>query len=215
MAKHPSIADIRKTYQKQQLSESEMETNPIAQFEKWWFEAVSANVDEVNAMTLATADDTGRPSARIVLLKGIQDEGFVFYTNYRSRKSGEITLNPNVALVFFWKELERQVRIEGRIERISEAESEKYFQSRPVESRVGAWVSPQSSVIPSRAFLEEKQKQIEEKFRNKEISKPPYWGGYIVHPVKIEFWQGRPGRLHDRILYSVVKNTWRIERLAP
>lgn len=215
MAVHPSIADIRKVYQKKKLNKRDVDLNPIEQFKKWWEEAVAANADEVNAMTLATCDPDGHPSARIVLLKGIHDDGFIFFTNYTSRKADEIKKNPRVALLFFWKELERQVRIEGKIGKITTAESAEYFHSRPVESQVGAWTSPQSKVIPSRDFLEAKQKEIEKEFQGKEIPLPSFWGGYIVHPSKIEFWQGRPGRLHDRILYTLDQFAWKTERLAP
>lgn len=215
MGKHPSIADIRKTYQKQSLSEADVDANPLSQFEKWWLEATSSHVDEVNAMVLATSDKNGRPSARTVLLKGISDEGFIFFTNYNSRKAAEIHENPRAALVFFWKELERQVRIEGIIKKVSEADSEAYFRSRPPESQIGAWVSPQSSVIPSRSFLEDEQHRFEEKFSDGDIPKPPFWGGYVVIPESVEFWQGRPGRLHDRLLYTRKETEWMIGRLAP
>lgn len=215
MAIHASIADIRKTYQKKTLDEKDVAGDPLDQFKIWWAEAVAANADEVNAMTLATATREGRPSARTVLLKGIHENGFVFFTNYESRKGHEIMNNPHVALLFFWKELERQVRIEGSIQKIDARESEAYFQSRPFESRIGAWTSPQSQVIPGRSFLEEKQKAVELKFENKKIPRPEHWGGYIVTPDTVEFWQGRPGRLHDRILYTPDGKGWRKERLAP
>lgn len=215
MAVHSSIADIRKIYQKKSLNENDVANDPIEQFKVWWDEAIASNTDEVNAMTLATATKDGKPSARIVLLKGIHDNGFIFFTNYKSRKGYEIAENSYVALLFFWKELERQVRIEGSIRKIGAEESDAYFKSRPLESRIGAWVSPQSHVIPGRNFLEEKQKNIEAEFHNKEIPRPPYWGGYIVIPEVMEYWQGRPGRLHDRILYTLNGNEWKKERLAP
>lgn len=215
MAVHPSIADIRKSYQKKTLSEKDVAKDPVDQFKQWWEEAIAANADEVNAMTLATSDKDGRPSARTVLLKGIEDDGFVFFTNYESRKGREIEANPYVALLFFWKELERQVRIEGAIAKLSGEESDKYFVSRPVESRIGAWVSPQSTVISGREFLEERERQFEQKFENIEIPRPPHWGGYSVKPTMMEFWQGRPGRLHDRILYTKEGKAWRMQRLAP
>lgn len=167
-----------------------MDVNPIAQFEKWWDEAIHSGMDEVNAMTLATCTPAGKPSARTVLLKGIHEDGFVFYTNYQGRKAGEIESNPQVALLFFWKELERQVRIEGHVERVSGAESDEYFHSRPAESQIGAWASPQSAVIPSRTFLEERQAAMEKKYMGGQIPRPPFWGGYVVHPEMIEFWQG-------------------------
>ncbi len=216
MSSHPVIANIRKVYQKNHLTENEVDKNPIVQFEKWWNEAIEAEVEEVNAMTLATCTRDGKPSARIVLLKGIHDSGFVFFTNYTSRKGRELDVNPNVALVFFWKELERQVRIEGRVERVSDEESTTYFISRPEASKIGAWASPQSQVIPSVDFLQEKQLITEQEFEGKDIPRPAFWGGYIVHPSSIEFWQGRPGRLHDRLRYTLTgKTTWKLERLAP
>lgn len=215
MAVHPSIADIRKTYQKKTLNESDVADDPIVQFKAWWDEAMASNADEVNAMTLATASKEGKPSARTVLLKGIHDDGFVFFTNYDSRKGNEIGDNPHVALLFFWKELERQVRIEGKIKKIDAEESDVYFKSRPLESRIGAWASPQSRVIPDRGFLEEKEKEVEMQFAGREIPRPQHWGGYVVIPDVIEYWQGRPGRLHDRILYTLSGQQWKKERLAP
>ncbi len=215
MATHSSIADIRTSYQKKTLDEKDVVDDPIAQFQTWWDEAIASNAAEVNAMTLATSTKDGKPSARTVLLKGIHKNGFVFFTNYESKKGIEIAGNPHVALLFFWKELERQVRIEGRIEKIDAAESDEYFASRPIESRIGAWTSPQSQVIPDRQFLEDKEKAIETEFRNKEIPRPQNWGGYVVIPEMMEYWQGRPGRLHDRILYTLDGTGWKKERLAP
>lgn len=215
MAVHSSIADIRTSYRKKTLEEKDVVDNPIAQFQIWWDEAIASNAAEVNAMTLATASKDGKPSARTVLLKGIHNNGFVFFTNYESRKGAEIAANPQVALLFFWKELERQVRIEGRIEKTDAAESDEYFNSRPLESRIGAWSSPQSKVIPDRRFLEEREKAIEAEFENKEIPRPQNWGGYLVIPDTMEYWQGRPGRLHDRILYTFDGSRWKKERLAP
>ena len=215
MPVHSSIADIRTSYQKKTLGEKNVVDDPVAQFQIWWDEALASNAEEVNAMTLATASKEGRPSARTVLLKGIHKNGFVFFTNYESRKGEEIAENPQVALLFFWKELERQVRVEGRIEKIDAAESDEYFNSRPIESRMGAWASPQSKVIPDRKFLEKKEKQIEREFANKAIPRPQNWGGYIVIPDTMEYWQGRPRRLHDRILYTFDGTVWKKERLAP
>lgn len=215
MAEHPSIANIRKVYKKGSLDKSEVAPDPITQFDKWWKEAIASNIDEVNAMTLATCDENGIPSARIVLLKGIHDDGFVFFTNYTSHKAKDMEKDAHVALVFFWKELERQVRVEGYIEKTSDQESETYFKSRPRESQIGAWVSHQSSVVPSRSFLEERKASLEEEFSGKEIPRPAFWGGYVVHPQRVEFWQGRPGRLHDRIFYTKEEDSWIIERLAP
>ena len=212
----PNIADIRKDYKLQTLSEADVAANPFLQFDKWWDDAVKSDIDEVNAMALATADSEGKPDARIVLLKGYDKSGFVFFTNYQSHKGQELAENPNACLVFFWKELERQVRIRGTVEQIASAESDVYFTSRPVGSRIGAWASPQSSVIATRAIIEERQKEFEQKFIDGNITRPPHWGGYIVKPVEIEFWQGRPSRLHDRIRYTLQeKGGWIIERLAP
>lgn len=215
MDNHSSIADIRTSYRKKTLDEKDVVDDPIAQFQTWWDEAIASNAVEVNAMTLATATKDGKPSARTVLLKGIHKNGFVFFTNYESRKGTEINENPHVALLFFWRELERQVRIEGRIEKIDAAESDEYFNSRPIESRIGAWTSPQSKVIPNRQFLEDKEKAIEVEFGNKQIPRPQNWGGYVVIPETMEYWQGRPGRLHDRILYTFNGTGWKKERLAP
>ncbi len=211
-----NIADIRKDYKLQSLSEKDVNRNPFRQFDLWWREAVDSQIDEVNAMTLATANTAGIPSARIVLLKGYDDNGFIFFTNYNSHKSAEIKENPNACLVFFWKELERQVRITGGIEQISEKESDEYFYSRPLISRIGAWASDQSTVIDSRESLEEKFKTLEQTYSNKEIPRPPHWGGYRVIPSQIEFWQGRSGRLHDRIEYTLEESdSWTFKRLSP
>lgn len=210
-----SIAHIRKDYKLRSLLESDVLPNPVDQFAAWWHEAELSKVDEINAMTLATATADGRPSARIVLLKGFTAEGFIFFTNYESKKGKELAQNPHAALVFFWKELERQVRIEGSVIKASEAESDQYFLSRPAGSRIGAWASPQSSVIPNRQVLEEKVQKLTEQYSEANTPRPPHWGGYLVKPEKIEFWQGRASRLHDRIVYSLYEGKWRIERLAP
>ena len=211
-----SIADIRKDYQLQSLLESDIEKNPIDQFSKWWNQAIESQIEEVNAMTLATVDANHKPSARIVLLKEFDENGFVFYTNYNSKKGLDMLNNKNVALVFFWKELERQVRIEGTVEKVSEGVSDAYFNSRPEMSRIGAWASPQSTVIHSREILETNFQMYQTEFEKKEIVRPPHWGGYIVKPELIEFWQGRSSRLHDRMVYEKDGgNEWRINRLAP
>lgn len=211
-----SIADIRKDYKLKAFTETEAKAHPIDQFAQWWQEALAAEIDEVNAMTLATASTEGIPDARIVLLKEYDRQGFVFFTNYSSAKGRQLTDNPHAALVFFWKELERQVRISGRVERVSEAESDEYYNSRPEGSRIGAWASPQSQVIESRAWLDQQDLHFREAFRTSPILRPAHWGGYRVKPVKIEFWQGRSNRLHDRLCYTVnAQGAWIIERLAP
>lgn len=210
------IADIRKEYQLETLSEQDAASSPFLQFDKWWQQAIDSKIEEVNAMTLATVNSEGKPSARIVLLKGYHSEGFVFFTNYSSRKAQDIEFNNNVALVIFWKELERQIRIEGRVEKISESESKAYFLSRPKESQIGAWASPQSAVIASRSFLQKQVEEYSEKFSIEEITIPPYWGGYMVRPNRFEFWQGRESRLHDRLQYNIQANgEWEMVRLAP
>jgi pyridoxamine 5'-phosphate oxidase len=210
-----SIADIRKDYKLQSLLEEDVSADPIDQFSKWWDEAINSQVDEVNAMTLATATPGGRPSARIVLLKGYTNKGFVFFTNYQSHKGVELEKNPHAALVFFWKELERQVRIEGLVEKVSEEDSNAYFTSRPIGSRIGAWASPQSAPIAGRHIIEENVLKYQEQFTGENIPRPPHWGGYILKPVTIEFWQGRSSRLHDRIQFTRTGEEWKIERLAP
>ena len=210
------IAAIRKDYKLQSLDEKDVQLDPFDQFEKWWNDVLGSTIEEVNAMTLATATKTGKPSARIVLLKGFTKEGFIFFTNYESHKGIELEENPQAGLVFFWKELERQVRVEGQVKKISAAESDAYFNSRPEGSKVGAWASPQSKVIASREIIEAKVTAAEQKFTGGKIERPPYWGGYIVKPSVIEFWQGRPSRLHDRIQYTKLDSgRWKIERLAP
>ena len=210
------IADIRKDYMLQSLLEEDVAKDPFEQFGKWWNEAIESQIDEVNAMTLATATPGGHPSTRIVLLKGYTNEGFIFFTNYQSRKGTEIAQNPHVSLIFFWRELERQVIIEGAATKISEADSNAYFFSRPAGSRIGAWSSPQSTPIAGRYVIEENVKKYREQFPDdNSIPRPPHWGGYLVKPVKIEFWQGRSSRLHDRILFTLQGNEWVTSRLAP
>ena len=209
-----AIADIRKIYSQKSLLENEAAKDPFQQFTDWWREAVTAEIDEVNAMTLATASTDGIPSARIVLLKGFDTNGFIFFTNYDSFKGQQLAENPKACLVFFWKELERQVRITGLVSKIDATASDNYFNSRPVESRIGAAVSTQSQVIESREWLDA---QFKEKAKDSnELKRPAHWGGYIVKPVIVEFWQGRPGRLHDRLQYTLDDSgEWKIERLAP
>jgi pyridoxamine 5'-phosphate oxidase len=212
-----NIADIRIEYKQQTLLENDVATNPFTQFEKWWADAVNSKIEEVNAMTLATATKDGLPAARIVLLKRFSEEGFTFFTNYKSHKGEQLLQNPQACLVFFWKELERQIRITGIVKKITEQESDTYFASRPIGSQIGAAVSPQSQVIGNREILENNTKALEEKYTiENKIERPPHWGGYIVQPNQIEFWQGRPSRLHDRIQYTKREDgNWIIERLAP
>jgi len=210
------ISEIRKEYTMASLELKSIHKNPIVQFEKWFKEAMQAEVLEPTAMTLSTVTEAGRPSARIVLLKGVEKNKFSFYTNYQSKKGKELEHNPACALTFFWPELERQVRIEGISERLETSISEVYFQSRPRGSQVGAWASPQSSIIKDRELLEARVKEIEKRFEGKEVlPKPHQWGGYAVEPFEIEFWQGRASRLHDRIVYYKNDGEWVLHRLAP
>ncbi len=209
------IAHIRRDYQLQALTEQDAATNPFDQFTKWWHEVLNAQIDEVNAMILSTADASGKPHARVVLLKGYDANGFIFFTNYNSHKGKQISENPFASILFFWKELERQVRIEGTIQQIDATQSDAYFNSRPAGSRIGAWASPQSSVIPDRKLIEQNFLDYEEKFGTENIPRPQHWGGYIVQPNLFEFWQGRSSRLHDRLQYRLANNEWILERLAP
>ena len=209
-----SIAQLRKNYTFGQLTETEVPSDPLGLFQVWFDQAIKAECPEPNSMALATADQAGNPSARIVLLKGADQNGFTFFTNYESQKGKELALRPQAALLFHWHKLERQVRVKGLVERVAAAESDEYFHSRPTASRIGAWASPQSAEIPNREFLE----QSEEKFKamfGEALPRPQHWGGYRLHPTEIEFWQGRPSRLHDRIHYQLEDSTWRIARLAP
>ena len=208
--------ELRKEYSKASLDISDVDKDPIGQFDKWFKEALAAGVPEPNAFTLSTISEGGRPSARIVLLKGLDQRQFVFYTNYQSQKGQELESNPACALTFFWPELERQVRIEGIATRVQESTSEQYFQSRPRASQVGAWASPQSSIIASRDILEAREREIEKKFEGLNLlPKPKQWGGFAITPIEIEFWQGRASRLHDRVVYYLTDEKWIIHRLAP
>jgi pyridoxamine 5'-phosphate oxidase len=210
-----SIADLRREYARARLDEASVGSDPVAEFGRWFDEALKAQVLEPNAMTLATAGDDGAPSARVVLLKGFDERGFVFFTDYRSQKGQELERNPRAALVLYWPELERQVRITGRTATIPQAESEAYFRTRPRMSRISAWVSHQSQVIGSRKTLDDRVPELERRFPGEEVPLPPYWGGFRVAPDTIEFWQGRESRLHDRIRYVRNGDQWRIERLSP
>lgn len=210
-----SIADIRKDYKLRQLLEQDVDPDPFIQFNTWWDEVISSEILEPNAMTLCTASATGMPSARIVLLKGIAAGGFLFFTNYNSNKSRDLAENPRASLVFFWKELERQVRITGMVEKVDPATSDAYFNSRPRSSQVGAWSSPQSEVINDREWLENNEKALARRFETDDLVRPAFWGGFSVKPVSMEFWQGRPNRLHDRLKYQLIEQHWRMERLAP
>ena len=209
-----NIAQLRREYAREALDESNILPDPLAQFSHWLTEAIQAQLPEPTAMTLATADAQGRPGARIVLLKGIDVEGFSFYTNYDSRKGQDLAANPHASLLFYWAELERQVRVEGKVERVPEGESDAYYGSRPLGSRIGAWASPQSRVINNREWLEVHVQQMTVRHGDNP-PRPPYWGGYRVVPEVLEFWQGRPSRLHDRIRYRRDGGAWLRERLAP
>lgn len=210
------LAAIRKDYTKSTLDVTSVDPDPIRQFEKWFDDALKSDVAEPTAMHLATVASNGRPSSRIVLLKGIENKQFVFYTNYQSQKGMELENNPACALTFFWPDLERQIRIEGVASRVSADQSDVYFKSRPRGSQVGAWSSPQSSIIKDRQILEQRVKEIEKRFEGKkELPRPNQWGGFGVEPLEIEFWQGRESRLHDRIVYTKLDTEWKINRLAP
>jgi pyridoxamine 5'-phosphate oxidase len=211
-----SVADLRQEYTFQGLSETDVHPNPFEQFKTWFDQAVAAQLPEPNAMTIATVTADGKPSARIVLLKDYDERGFVFYTNYKSHKGQQLVENPWGAIAFWWAELERQVRIEGRVEKVSPAESDAYFHSRPKGSQLGAWASNQSQVIESREVLEQQLQKLKEEYDNKQVPRPPNWGGFRVIPSEIEFWQGRPSRLHDRLLYQRGEDgSWKIQRLSP
>ena len=210
-----SIADLRQNYTLAGLSEADIDSDPIEQFKTWFQQALAADLVEPNAMTLATATPEGKPTARIVLLKGVSDRGFVFYTNYESQKGQQLIANPHAALVFLWDKLERQVRIEGEVAKLSTEESAEYFHSRPKASQLGAWASDQSRVIPNREVLEQRLTELQEKYADDTVPLPEHWGGFRVLPNRIEFWQGRPSRLHDRLVYVQANGSWQIKRLSP
>lgn len=211
-----SLSDLRREYALAGLKESDLDPNPFKQFDKWFQQALAAGLPEPNAMTLATATPDGKPSARVVLLKGFDERGFVFFTNYESQKGRELSANPLAALVCYWAELERQVRISGRASRVTVEESEDYFHSRPLGSQLGAWASQQSEVVGGRKILEDKLEQLTQEYQTTPVPLPPCWGGYRVTPESIEFWQGRPNRLHDRLRYTIQRgDQWLIERLSP
>ncbi|HTL81074.1 MAG TPA: pyridoxamine 5'-phosphate oxidase [Bacteroidia bacterium] len=209
------LRKIRTDYSKASLDEGKVADDPFKQFGEWFLEAIDAEVTEVNAMTLATSDEHNRPSARIVLLRDFSAAGFSFFTNYRSEKGHALEVNPNACLNFFWPELQRQVRINGKVKKLSAKESDEYFHSRPQESRIGAWSSPQSEIIPGRKWLEDQVAANKIKFNGQEIARPEWWGGYILEPDSVEFWQGRESRLHDRIIFRLSNGNWNKKRLAP
>ena len=210
-----SIADLRQNYTLAGLSETDLNCDPLEQFNVWFQQALDADLLEPNAMTLATATPEGKPTARIVLLKGVDKRGFVFYTNYESQKGRQLIANPYAALVFLWDKLERQIRIEGKVVKLDIEESEAYFHSRPKASQLGAWASDQSRIIPNREVLEQKLTELQTKYENKTVPIPEHWGGFRVIPNRIEFWQGRPNRLHDRLVYDLNDGNWQINRLSP
>lgn len=215
MDKAPDFQMLRKEYMRERLDESAIERDPFNQFERWFAEAVKSGIEEPNAMVLATASPSGCPSARAVLLKDFDERGLTFFTNYRSRKGEELAANPRCALLFYWAELERQVRIEGRAQMVERGESEAYFAKRPRGAQIGSAASAQSSVVGSRAALEAEVQRLEAQWEGKEVSCPEHWGGYRVVPERFEFWQGRESRLHDRIVFRLENGFWQIERLAP
>jgi pyridoxamine 5'-phosphate oxidase len=209
------LADLRREYSREALNRSSVDADPFVQFGKWMNEAIASEMLDATAMILSTVDAENRPSSRVVLLKGFDERGFRFFTNYGSRKSRELEANPNATIHFFWAELERQINIRGRVEKATREEAEEYFRTRPVESRLGAWASNQSETVSSRAELEKKFEEMRVKFSGDDVPLPPFWGGYRVTPDRFEFWQGRPSRLHDRICYTLENGVWNIIRLSP
>lgn len=211
----PKLADMREDYQKGGLSEEDVADDPITQFQRWFQDALSGDVHEPNGMTLATVDEGGQPTARIMLLKGVDQRGLTFFTNQEGRKGGHLAANPKAALTFWWGPLQRQVRFEGTIGLVESEEADEYFASRPLGSRIGAWSSPQSQVVPSRDVLDAAARKTSDKYADGNVPRPPFWGGYRLVPHRVEFWQGRTSRLHDRLCYRLVHDQWMIERLAP
>jgi len=213
--KKPSLSNLRKNYLKYSLNEIDVSKDPFMQFERWFLEASNGQYSEANAMILATTGNDGKPSARTVLLKSIENKNFIFFTNYKSKKGRQLSENPNAALLFLWQQQERQVRIEGIVKKASKLISDSYFDSRPYGNKLGAVISEQSSVISGRDYIDNLKKQAEEIFTNKTLKRPAYWGGYSLKPLLFEFWQGRTDRLHDRIQYTKKRGYWKMERLAP
>jgi pyridoxamine 5'-phosphate oxidase len=211
----PDVASLREEYSQRQLRRRDLDPDPVAQFNRWFAEALEARVREPNAMSLATVNPAGQPSARIVLLKGVGPAGFLFFTNYGSRKSADLAANPRAGLAFFWPELERQVVIEGAVRKASREEADRYFHTRPLGSQIGAWASAQSQIVPSREYLEENFEAISAQYAGREVPLPEFWGGYWLEPASIEFWQGGPSRIHDRFRYLREGPGWRIDRLSP
>jgi pyridoxamine 5'-phosphate oxidase len=214
MVDNKKLSILRGKYSEKELNETNVEKDPFKQFSIWMDEILQIKIIEPNAMVLATSDENNIPSMRVVLLKEVREETFVFYTNYESKKAHDLYVNPNASLLFFWRELGRQIRITGTVSKTTKGESEKYFEIRPFESQIGAWASKQSRVIPDRKFLEDKFEEFKRKYNNK-VPLPPFWGGYQLIPNQFEFWQGRPNRLHDRIMYTNENNEWKISRLSP
>jgi len=209
------VSSLREEYSQRRLHRCDLDPDPIIQFKRWLAQAVETRIKDPNAMSLATVNAQGQPSARVVLLKGIAPHGFLFFTNYGSRKARDLEANPRAGLTFFWPELERQVAIEGTVEKASRQEAVHYFHSRPVGSQLGAWASPQSQIVPSRGWLEEKFEQVAAEYSGREIPLPDFWGGYWLEPASIEFWQGGPSRIHDRLRYLRDGEGWRVDRLSP
>ena len=215
MSVQKSIQNLRREYKLNKLSEETVHKNPFIQFDRWFSQVIKMRLYEPNAMILATSNTHCKPSARVVLLKGIRKDGFIFFTNYNSSKGKSLSENPVASLLFFWAELERQVRVEGKVKKISRSESQRYFDSRPLESRIAAWASSQSEVISNREHIERQFSEFKKKFKGKKIPVPPYWGGFVLVPDYFEFWQGRENRLHDRICYKKVNGRWKVFRISP